>query len=225
MTNSPASNVPNHVAIIMDGNGRWAQARGFERTKGHEFGSDTTEKIIKAAAKAGVKFLTIYAFSEENWGRPQTEVGFLMGLLKNKLKNKLHELHEAGIRIRTIGDRSKLDAEISAEIEKAEQLTAANNVLTLTIALSYGSRQEILRAVSASGGDASKFEAALDTAGTPDPDLLIRTGGEKRISNFLLWQIAYTELYFTDKAWPEFDEADLTKALQEFAQRERRFGK
>jgi len=219
------NNIPTHVAIIMDGNGRWAKARGLERTKGHEFGSEATEKIIKAAIKSDVKFLTIYAFSQENWGRPQSEVGFLMGLLKNKLKNKLQEMFEAGVRIRIIGDRTKLDFEILAEIEKAEALTAQNTVLTLTIGLSYGARQEILHAVAASGGDANKFEAALDMHGIPDPDLLIRTGGEKRVSNFLLWQIAYTELYFTDKTWPEFDEADFAIALEEFQHRERRFGK
>jgi undecaprenyl diphosphate synthase len=218
-------NIPNHVAIIMDGNGRWAKARGFERTKGHEIGSDVSEKIIKAAIKSGVKYLTIYAFSQENWERPQAEIGFLMGLLKNKLKSKLQEMHEAGIRIRMIGERTKLDAEIAAEMAKAEDLTANNDKLTLVIALSYGARQEILRAVEASGGNPEKFAAALDTHGIPDPDLLIRTGGEKRISNFLLWQIAYTELYFTDKAWPEFDEADFAAALQEFQQRERRYGK
>jgi undecaprenyl diphosphate synthase len=219
------TNIPNHVAIIMDGNGRWAKARGFERTKGHEIGSDVSEKIIKAAIKSGVKYLTIYAFSQENWERPQAEIGFLMGLLKNKLKSKLQEMHEAGIRIRMIGERTKLDAEIAAEMAKAEDLTANNDKLTLVIALSYGARQEILRAVEASGGNPEKFAAALDTHGIPDPDLLIRTGGEKRISNFLLWQIAYTELYFTDKAWPEFDEADFAAALQEFQQRERRYGK
>ena len=218
-------NIPQHIAVIMDGNGRWALARGFDRTKGHEFGSDTTEKIIKAAAQAGVKFLTIYAFSEENWDRPKAEVGFLMGLLKSKIAGKLSELNEAGIRIRMIGDRARLDSGVLAEIEKAEDLTVDNTALTLTVALSYGSRQEILRAVEKSGGDASKFEAALDTDGLPEPDLLIRTGGEKRISNFLLWQIAYTELYFCDKAWPEFDETDFAAALECYEKRERRFGK
>lgn len=225
MTTNSQNNTPNHVAIIMDGNGRWAQTKGFERTKGHELGSDATEKTIKAAMQNGVKFLTIYAFSEENWDRPESEVAFLMGLLKSKIKNKLHELYEAGICIRMIGDRTRLDADILTEIEKAEVLTAENEKLTLTIALSYGARQEILRAVSASGGDPGKFTTALDTAGTPDPDLLIRTGGDMRISNFLLWQIAYTELYFTNKAWPEFDEADFAAAIGEFQQRERRFGK
>lgn len=220
-----SQNTPTHIAIIMDGNGRWAKARGFERTKGHEFGSDTTEKIIAAAAKAGVKFLTLYAFSEENWDRPQAEVGFLMSLFRSKLKSKLQQLHEAQICIRFIGNRARFDADMLAEIEAAEKLTANNKGLTVVFAFSYGSRQEILQAVAASGGDAAKFEASLQTAEMPDPDLLIRTGGEKRISNFLLWQIAYTELYFSDKAWPEFSETDFAEAIEDYAKRERRFGK
>jgi len=213
-----------HIAIIMDGNGRWAKARGLPRTAGHKAGAEATRKIIAAAKKLGVQYLTIFAFSHENWNRPKAEVGFLMELLKMQLKSQIGDLHKNGVRLKVIGDRARLSDDIRVEIEKAEKLTVSNDGLFLQVGLGYGGRQEILQAVALSGGDAGKFEAALFTHGIPEPDLLIRTGGEKRISNFLLWQIAYTELYFSDKLWPDFGEADLRAAIEDYALRERRFG-
>lgn len=208
----------------MDGNGRWAKSKGLPRTAGHKQGAETTRKIISECAKLGVKYLTIYAFSSENWNRPQKEVGFLMDLLVYQLKHEVKELHKAGVKLQVIGDREKLNAEVREAIIKAEELTANNDKLNLIVALSYGARQEILRAVEKSGGNTAEFEKSLYTANIPDPDLLIRTGGEKRISNFLLWQIAYTELYFSDKLWPEYDESDLQTAIADFSRRERRYG-
>lgn len=216
--------LPNHIAIIMDGNGRWAKAKNLPRTKGHEEGAKTTKKIVIHAAKSGVKYLTLYTFSYENWNRPQKEVGFLMALLKYYLVEQLAELNNAGVKLKVIGEKSKLSDDIIKLIEKAEEKTNTNNKLTLQIALSYGSRQEILNAIKESGGNPDKFEQNLYTYGTPDPDLLIRTGGNHRISNFLLWQMAYTELYFTDIMWPDFTEVDFDKAIKNYAQRERRFG-
>lgn len=218
------SKLPQHIAIIMDGNGRWAKSKGLPRTAGHKQGAETTRKMISECAKLGVKYLTIYAFSSENWNRPAKEVSFLMDLLLYQLKHEVKVLHQAGVRLLVIGDREKLNQEVRDAIAKAEELTANNDKLNLVIALSYGSRQEILNAVQASGGNVVKFEQNLLTANIPDPDLLIRTGGEKRISNFLLWQIAYTELYFSDKLWPEFEESDLHAAIADFSKRERRFG-
>lgn len=218
------SKLPQHIAIIMDGNGRWAKSKGLPRTAGHKQGAETTRKMISECAKLGVKYLTIYAFSSENWNRPQKEVSFLMDLLVYQLKHEVKALHQAGVRLQVIGDREKLNNEVREAIQKAEELTTNNDKLNLVIALSYGSRQEILNAVQASGGNVAKFEQALYTANIPDPDLLIRTGGEKRISNFLLWQIAYTELYFSDRLWPEFEESDLHAAIADFSKRERRFG-
>ncbi len=215
---------PQHIAIIMDGNGRWAKAKGLPRTAGHKAGADTTKEIITAAKKQGVKYLTLYAFSSENWLRPEKEVSFLMDLLRLQLKTQVKELHKNGVRLRIIGDREKLNKDIRDDIEKAEKLTAENDELCVQVGLSYGGRQEILHAVEKSKGDTTQFEKYLYTREIPDPDLLIRTGGEKRISNFLLWQIAYTELYFTDKLWPEFDEADFETAIKDFSIRERRFG-
>ncbi len=218
------SELPIHIAIIMDGNGRWAKSRGLPRTAGHKQGAETSRMVIEEAAKKGVKYLTLYAFSAENWNRPKEEVSFLMELLKIQLRKEIKSLHKNGIRLRIIGDRETLAQDVRETVEAAEKLTENNPGLTLIIALSYGSRQEILRAVENSGGDAGKFENALYTAGIPDPDLLIRTGGEKRISNFLLWQIAYTELYFSEKFWPEFSAQDFALAIEEFSTRERRFG-
>lgn len=215
---------PQHVAIIMDGNRRWAKSQGLKDTEGHKQGALATERAVKAAIKNGVKYLTIYAFSEENWQRSTEEVWFLMNLLLIQIKKQLAEFAKNGVRLKVIGDRSKLSKEVLQAIENAEEKTADNDNLNLQVALSYGSRQEILQAVEKSGGDPSKFESSLYTSGDPDPDLLIRTGGEKRISNFLLWQMAYTELYFTNKQWPEFDEDEFEIALNEFASRERRYG-
>lgn len=215
---------PQHIAIIMDGNGRWAAARNLPRTAGHKAGADALRKTIAEAGRLGVKYLTVYAFSSENWSRPEKEVSFLMDLLRMQLKSQLADMHKNNIILKVIGDRDKLQADIRKDIENAEKLTATNTGLTLLIALSYGSRQEILDAVKKSGGDPAKFEESLQTYGIPDPDLLIRTSGEHRISNFLLWQMAYTELYFTDKFWPDFAEQDLADAITDYSTRERRFG-
>ncbi len=197
---------------------------GLSRSKGHEEGAKTTKKIVIHAAKSGIKFLTLYTFSYENWNRPEKEVGFLMGLLKYYMVDQIEELHNAGVKLKVIGEKNRLSDEIQKLIAKAEEKTNNNSTLALQIAFSYGSRQEILHAVSKSGGNVEKFEQNLYTYGSPDPDLFIRTGGEHRISNFLLWQMAYTELYFTDKMWPEFTEADFDAAIKDFSQRERRFG-
>ena len=213
-----------HIAIIMDGNGRWAKARGLPRTAGHKVGADVTRKIIIEAKKQGIKYLTVFAFSAENWTRPQKEVSFLMDLLRLQLKNQIGELHENNVCLKVIGDRSKLSKDICKEIDKAEKLTSKNDGLYLQVGLGYGGRQEILQAVEKSKGNAGDFEKSLYTYKILDPDLLIRTGGEKRISNFLLWQMAYTELYFSDKLWPDFSEKDLGEAIKDFAARERRFG-
>ena len=209
----------------MDGNGRWAKAKGLPRTAGHSKGAETVRKIIAECKKQGVRCLTIYAFSAENWQRPKKEVNFLMGLVRKQLTSQLNELRKNGIRLRVIGERRRLDSKLRTGIEKAEKLTAKNTDLTLQIGLGYGARQELRQAVKKSRGDVSLFEKSLYTNGVTDPDLLIRTGGEKRISNFLLWQIAYSELYFSDKLWPEFTEKDLQVAIKDYSKRERRFGK
>lgn len=227
---------PAHIAIIMDGNGRWAQARGLPRIAGHKRGADAVRKTVKAAAKAGVTYLTLFGFSSENWKRPETEVGDLMGLLRLYLKSEINALKKNGIRLRVIGDRSRFDKDIVAMIEQAEEETRDGARLNLILALSYGGRNEIAAAArelarQASDGiidprdiDEGLFASHLNTAGVPDPDLLIRTSGEQRISNFLLWQLAYTELVFTDVQWPDFGEAELMAAIEEFNSRERRYG-
>ncbi len=216
--------LPEHISIVMDGNGRWAKAQGHSRSKGHEEGAKVTKRIVIHAAKIGIKYVTLYTFSHENWNRPEKEIGFLMGLLKFYMVEQIEELHDAGVCLKVIGEKTRLSEEIQKLIDKAEKKTSDNTRLTLQIAFSYGSRQEILHAVKESGGNVEKFEQSLYTYGTPDPDLFIRTGGEHRISNFLLWQMAYTELYFTDKMWPEFTEADFDAAIENFSRRERRFG-
>ena len=208
----------------MDGNGRWAKARNLPRTAGHKAGADVVRKVIAEAGKQGVKYLTIFAFSHENWNRPKEEVGFLMELLLMQIRAQIKDLHKNNIRLKVIGDRTRLSAEIVAEIEKAESLTEKNSGLFLQVGMSYGARQEILQAVVKSGGNPEVFEKSLYTAGVPDPDLLIRTSGERRISNFMLWQMAYTELYFSDKLWPDFSEEDFNAAIKDYAARERRFG-
>lgn len=218
------SDTPQHVAIIMDGNRRWAKSKGLKDNEGHKQGALATERAVKAAIELGVKYLTIYAFSQENWQRSNEEVGFLMNLLLLQIKKQLAEFVKNGVCLKVIGNRSQLSKEVIKAIEDAETKTANNNKLFLQVALSYGSRQEILHAVEKSGGDADKFEACLYTSGIPDPDLLIRTGGEFRISNFLLWQMAYTELFFTEKQWPEFDKSLFEKAIENYTQRERRYG-
>ena len=233
----PESNgFPVHVAIIMDGNGRWAQARGYPRVMGHKQGAEAVRRTIKAAKQLGVRYLTLYGFSLENWKRPATEIADLMSLLRIYLRQEVSELHREGVRIRFIGERERLEPEIISLIEMAEQKTKGNTQLNLIVALSYGSRQEITAAArriareAASGEldpetvDEQAITSRLFTADVPDPDLIIRTSGEKRISNFLLWQAAYAELIFTDVLWPDFSREELENSIQEFARRERRYG-
>jgi undecaprenyl diphosphate synthase len=226
---------PRHVAIIMDGNGRWAQARGLPRTEGHRRGVEALRRTVRAASDLGIRYLTIYSFSTENWRRPASEVSFLFALFKRFVQNDLAELHAARVRVRMIGDRSSTPRDMLELIEQAEALTSENDALDLVIAFNYGSRDEIARAVSAlvaersAAGDPAPVSSNdiarhLDTAGIPDPDLLIRTSGEVRLSNFLLWQAAYAELVFTPVLWPDFDKAALQHAIDEFRGRDRRFG-
>jgi len=224
--------LPRHIAIIMDGNGRWAASRGLPRVAGHREGAKAVRRTIQAAMDHGVRWLTLFAFSSENWQRPESEISDLTGLLRHYLRHELDELHENGVRLHVIGERSRFGAAIAAELAQAEARTAANDRLHLVMALSYGGRADIVaaarRALAAGFDPAALDEAAfagfLATAGIPDPDLLIRTSGEERISNFLLWQVAYAELFFTDVLWPDFDATHFSRALQEFSTRERRFG-
>ena len=230
------SSVPTHVAIIMDGNGRWAQQRGLPRTAGHRRGADAARIAVRAAVRQGVRYLTLYGFSSENWKRPVDEVEDLMGLLRFYLRSEIAELHKQRVRLRVIGDRSRLAPDIVLLIEDAERLTASNDDLTLIVALSYGSRAEIANAARQLAEDAfagrirpyeideAALTSRLFTAGVPDPDLLIRTSGEQRISNFLLWQLAYTEFVFLDTLWPDFSEDDFVRAIKEYHGRERRYG-
>jgi len=227
---------PVHVAIIMDGNGRWAKARGLPRTAGHKRGAEAVRRAVEAARELGVSYLTLYAFSSENWKRPAGEVTDLMGLLRLYLRNEVSNLHKNGIRLRVIGDRTRLSADINALIDESEAKTAANTALTLVLALSYGGRQEIVCAarklaeevasgrMSPANIDEAAFGARLFTADIPDPDLMIRTSGEQRISNFLLWQAAYAEFVFTDVLWPDFGREHLEDAIRAFHGRERRYG-
>jgi len=227
---------PAHVAIIMDGNGRWAKARGLPRVAGHRAGVEALRKTVRAAPQLGISYLTVYAFSSENWSRPKSEVSDLMGLLKLFIRRDLAELHQNGVRVRVIGDKASLQTDIRGLLEEAETLTAGNDALTLVIAFNYGGRDEIVRtaqklALAAVRGEISvdsistdRFAASLDTAGIPDPELVIRTSGELRLSNFLLWQAAYSELVFLPCYWPDFSQDHLADALRDFAGRERRFG-
>ncbi len=227
---------PAHVAIIMDGNGRWAKQRGLPRLAGHRAGVEALRKTVRAAPELGISYLTVYAFSSENWSRPKSEVSDLMGLLKLFIRRDLAELHQSGVRVRIIGDKAGLQPDILALLEEAETLTAGNEALTLVIAFNYGGRDEIARAArrlatAVQRGDLDieaitpdRFAAALDTAGIPDPELVIRTSGELRLSNFLLWQAAYSELVFLPCYWPDFSREHLVDALRSFAGRERRFG-
>ncbi|MET3659866.1 undecaprenyl diphosphate synthase [Aquamicrobium ahrensii] len=227
---------PAHVAIIMDGNGRWAKSRGLPRVAGHRAGVEALRNVVRAAPELGISFLTVYAFSSENWSRPKSEVSDLMGLLKLFIRRDLAELHGNGVRVRVVGDRESLQPDIRGLLEEAECLTLANEGLTLVIAFNYGSRDEIVRAArkladAALRGEiqphqieAEHISGALDTAGIPDPDLVIRTSGELRLSNFLLWQAAYSELVFVPCYWPDFGRDNLAEALRDFAGRERRFG-
>ncbi|MDP2231713.1 isoprenyl transferase [Methylotenera sp.] len=226
--------IPKHIAVIMDGNGRWARKRFLPRIAGHKRGVETVRDLVKYCASLKVEYLTLFAFSSENWRRPAEEVTFLMGLFMQALKREVTKLHQNNIKLIMIGDRSRFDAELVSQIEASEQLTAGNTGLILTIAANYGGRWDILQAVN-------KMQLAtpqltgfyredhlsqyLSMNYAPEPDLFIRTGGEKRISNFLLWQLAYTELYFTDTLWPDFNEEAFNLAIQSYQKRERRFGR
>ena len=227
---------PEHVAIIMDGNGRWAKARGLPRVAGHRAGVEALRETVRAAGDAGIGWLTVYAFSSENWSRPKSEVSDLMGLLRLFIRRDLAELHRSGVRVRVIGDRENLVPDIRALLEEAESLTSGNSALNLVIAFNYGGRDEIVRAArrfaeAAMRGEVKSdavtpelFAEFLDTAGIPDPDLIIRTSGEQRMSNFLPWQSAYSELVFLSCYWPDFTRENFAEALRQYAQRERRFG-
>ena len=223
-------NTPEHIAIIMDGNGRWAAERGLARSEGHGRGAEAMTRVVRACRDRGIRHLTLYAFSEENWSRPAEEVAALMELMGFFLVQKRDELVAEGTELRVIGDVARLPLEVRQELEKTIEATRRGKRMTLNVALSYGGRQEILRAVQKLMQEGrvvrsvEDFSAALDTAGLPDPDLLIRTSGEYRVSNFLLWQLAYAELYFTETLWPDFDERALDAALASYAQRTRRFG-
>lgn len=230
------TDVPRHVAIIMDGNGRWAKARGLPRAAGHKAGAEAVRKVLRAAGEAGVKCLTLYAFSSENWRRPETEINDLMGLLRFYLQAELNALHREGIRLKIIGDHTAFKPDVANMIDAAVQKTAANERMTLAVALNYGSRIELVNAAKALAADVfegrlraeeideEKLEGLLDTRDLPPLDLLIRTSGECRLSNFLLWQAAYAELLFVDTLWPDFGADEFQAALQEFAGRERRYG-
>jgi undecaprenyl diphosphate synthase len=229
-----AAELPRHVAIIMDGNGRWAQRRRLPRIAGHRRGAEAVRATVRACAERGIDYLTLFAFSSENWRRPAEEVALLMKLFKSALENEVEQLHANGVRVKVIGDTRRFDPRIRELIERADKLTAQNRRLTLTIAANYGGRWDILQALSRllkeSSSSLDRVDEQLITpylamSYAPEPDLFIRTGGEQRISNFLLWQLAYTELYFTDLLWPDFDAAALDEAIASYRRRERRFGR
>jgi undecaprenyl diphosphate synthase len=225
--------VPAHVAIIMDGNGRWAQSRGLPRSAGHDAGTENLRRVLRACVEFGVKVLTIYAFSTENWGRPRWEIRALMHILESVIDRELDELHAQGVQLRHIGDLSRLPDNVQRKVRHAVELTRNNDVLILNIAFNYGGRDEIVYAVRQIVADGvppdqitdALIDSYLYTAGLPDPDLIIRTSGEYRISNFLIWQAAYAEYYSTPTYWPDFNREELRKALVEFCHRERRYGK
>ncbi|CAN1528371.1 UppS Undecaprenyl pyrophosphate synthase [Methylophilaceae bacterium] len=226
--------IPKHIAVIMDGNGRWARKRFLPRVAGHKRGVETVRDLVKHCVSLNVEYLTLFAFSSENWRRPREEVSFLMGLFMHALKREVVKLHKNNIRLIMIGDRSRFDNDLIAQIEAAEQLTANNSGLVLTIAANYGGRWDMLQAVNKMQLTQPEYIGAyqeehltpyLSMSYAPEPDLFIRTGGESRISNFLLWQLAYTELYFTDTLWPDFNEEALNLAIKSYQKRERRFGR
>ena len=229
--------VPQHVAIILDGNGRWAKAKGMPRNYGHAQGSKNVERICEEAWRMGIKYLTVYAFSTENWNRPKDEVDALMKLFRNYMKTCLKTAAKNDMKVRVIGDIEPLDEDIKKRISELEAATVDNGGLNFTIALNYGSRDEMTRAAKRMAQDCvagkldpemideSVFESYLDTHGIPDPDLMIRTSGEQRLSNYLLWQLAYSEFYFTDVPWPDFTKDELVKAVEEYNHRHRRFGR
>jgi undecaprenyl diphosphate synthase len=228
--------IPTHLAIIMDGNGRWAEQRHLPRILGHRKGVETVQSVVDECLKLGVRYLTLYAFSSENWGRPQDEVEALMGLLGSFLKKELSQLQKQGIRLMAIGELDRLPKSINKILQDIIQKTAGNDRMVLNLALSYGSRNELTRAIQSLGNEIAEgtlrvedvteeaIGNALDTGAIPDPDLMIRTSGEMRISNFLLWQLAYSELYFTEAFWPDFSRELLYKAIEEYSNRQRRFG-
>jgi len=228
--------VPRHVAIIMDGNGRWAAQRGLPRVEGHRRGVEAVRRAVRAAGDLGIDYLTIFSFSSENWSRPPTEVRELMGLLRRFVRNDLVELHKSNVRVRIIGEREGLDPDIARLLQEAEDLTRANTGLVLVVAFNYGARQEIARAARRAAAEvaagrikpetitAETLASYLDAPDVPDPDLIIRTSGEQRLSNFLMWQAAYSELVFLPIYWPDFDQRALEDAILEFHRRERRFG-
>ena len=228
--------IPKHVAIILDGNGRWAKSKGMPRNYGHAQGSKHVERICEDAYRMGIKYLTVYAFSTENWSRPKDEVDALMKLLRNYMKTCLKTAAKNDMKIRVLGDTTRLDEDIRCRIRELEEATKENGGLNFQIAINYGSRDEIVRAVKSLSEDIKRgvimpeeideacIEKYLDTHDIPDPDLLIRTSGEQRISNYLLWQLAYTEFYFTDVLWPDFTKEELLKAIERYNERERRFG-
>ena len=236
MEESAKAAVPRHVAVIMDGNGRWAKRRGMPRTFGHKQGVEATKRLVRAAHEMGIEVLTIYGFSTENWSRPQDEVDVLMGLLKSYFNAEIAELHKANVRIRVIGNKADFAGDIAQLLLRAETLTKDNNGLTLCVALSYGGRQEIVASAQALAAKVASGElqvediderllaGGLETSDLPDPDLIIRTSGEQRLSNFLLWQAAYAELYFDPVLWPDYTAENLEKAVATFNSRERRFG-
>lgn len=229
-------NVPQHVAIILDGNGRWAKSKGMPRNYGHAQGSKNVEKICEEAWRLGIKYLTVYAFSTENWNRPQDEVDALMNLLRRYMKTCLTTAAKNDMKVRVIGDITRLDEDIQSRILELEEATKDNGGLNFQIAINYGSRDELVRGIRRLAMDCVEkkqdpaeiteavIERYLDTHGIPDPDLLIRTSGEQRLSNFLLWQLAYTEFYFTDVHWPAFTKEELIKAIEQYNKRDRRFG-
>jgi undecaprenyl diphosphate synthase len=233
---SALADTPRHVAIIMDGNGRWAAARGLPRGEGHRRGVEALRRVVRGAGELGISYLTIFSFSSENWSRPAEEIGDLFGLLRRFIRNDLADLHRDGVRVKVVGEREGLEQDIVALLDEAEELTRNNTRMTLIVAFNYGSRQEIARAAQrlaqevaegkrpASSINAELIDSYLDTSGIPDPDLIIRTSGEQRLSNFLMWQAAYSEFVFVPLHWPDFDKAALERAIDEYARRERRFG-
>ncbi|CAN7516928.1 isoprenyl transferase [Pararhizobium sp. LjRoot238] len=236
MSNPLIRNVPTHVAIIMDGNGRWANSRGLPRTMGHRKGVEAVREAVRTAGEVGIRYLTLFAFSSENWSRPEAEVSDLMGLLKAFIRRDLADLHRQNVRIRVIGDKTNLRGDILPLLIEAEDTTRSNTGITLVIAFNYGSRDEMTRAMQALAMDVAqgrltadqitpeRIASKLDTAGIPDPDLILRTSGEERLSNFLLWQAAYSELLFIPELWPDFNREVFLDALKAYAGRERRFG-
>ena len=234
------NNIPVHVSLIMDGNGRWAKERGKDRVYGHIEGVESVRACVEAAIETGVKYLSVYAFSEENWNRPQQEVDALMGLMVKAMSAEMEKLHENGVRFVVIGNRERLAPELNAEIDSCMEMTAANEILTFIVFLSYSGKWDIMQAAKKMVAEAAVspekledilnmpiegFDRYLATSGIPDPDLIVRTSGENRLSNYLLWQGAYSEFYFTEILWPDFRKAEFRAAVEEYAKRDRRYGK